>query len=140
MIRNIQEHHTNEEIEIIKLQNEITQWKSELDFVADELQFYHDILGSISKLKESKDHAKTKPLCDQISRLLTVNNQILRSCRTFHPKLEEMNDCEDVQCDHAYISSHLVLRSKIEKHLEEVRNIKISAFSCLKKSVDEFSI
>ena len=135
MIKNIQEHHTNEEIEIIKLQNEITRWKSELEFVTKELQFYHDILGSISGSKKIKRPEKNQMLCDQIQKLLIRNEQILKSCRSFHPKLEEMNDCEDMQCDHAFISTSLRLRTEIEKHLTEIRSIKINAFSRLKDSI-----
>ena len=30
-----------------------------------------------------------------------------------------MNKCEDLQCDHAYISAHFLLHSKIEKHISD---------------------
>ena len=135
MIKNIQEHHTNEEIEIIKLQNEITRWKSELEFVTKELQFYHDILGWISGSKKIRRPKENQMLRDQIQKLLIRNEQILKSCRSFHPKLEEMNDCEDMQCDHAFISTSLRLRTEIEKHLTEIRSLKINVFSCLKDSI-----
>ena len=46
MISNIQEHHSEEEIETIRLQNEVRQWKLELDFVAQEIEFYLDIFNS----------------------------------------------------------------------------------------------
>ena len=39
MISNIQEHHSEEEIETIRLQNEVRQWKLELDFVAQEIEY-----------------------------------------------------------------------------------------------------
>lgn len=136
MIQKIQEHHTNEEIEIIKLQNEIKQWKSELNFVADEIQFYNDILNSISN--KNRNNVETEFLCEQFFNLKEINKTILKSCEIFHPKLEEMNECEDVQCDHVYISSHLSLRSKIEKHISDVRKIKYSAFTYLKNEIEKF--
>ena len=43
---NIQEHHNAEEIEIIRLQNDIKHWKSELEFVSHEIEFYVDIFNS----------------------------------------------------------------------------------------------
>ena len=136
MIQKIQEHHTNEEIEIIKLQNEIKQWKSELNFVADEIQFYNDILNSISN--KNRNNVETEFLCEQFFNLKEINKTILKSCETFHPKLEEMNECEDVQCNHVYISSHLSLSSKIEKHISDVRKIKYKAFTYLKNEIEKF--
>ena len=47
MINEIQEHYNNEEIEIIRLQNEIDQWISELKFVVQEINFFIELLDSI---------------------------------------------------------------------------------------------
>ena len=51
MIKNIQEHHTSEEIEIIRLQHEIKQWKLELNFLTHEIEFYLNIFESFLNKK-----------------------------------------------------------------------------------------
>jgi len=138
MISNIQEHHNKEEIEIIRLENEVKQWKLELDFVAEEIEFYVDIFNSSLIKKTNVNHIDAKYLSNQFYDLKETNKTMLQRCEKFLPKLEEMNECEDIQCDHAYINAHLLLRSKIEKHLMEVRNIKYSAFTYLKNGIEEF--
>lgn len=140
MIKNIQEHHTSEEIEIIRLQHEIKQWKLELNFLTHEIEFYLNIFESFLNKKININQADAKYIHEQFSNLREINGTILQGCETFHPKLEEMNECEDVQCDHVYLTTHLSLRSKIENHLSELRDVKYSAFNYLKNSIEKFSI
>jgi len=135
MIKNIQEHHNAEEIEIIRLQNNIKQWKSELKFVSQEIEFYIDILDFLLIDKKNSDKKEAKYLYEQFCYLKQFNAKILKSCETFHPKLEEMNECEDIQCDHAYLNAHISLQLQIEKHIGDVRNIKIVAFTYLKNKI-----
>jgi len=136
MIKNIQEHHNAEEIEIIRLQNDIKQWKSELEFISHEIEFYVDVLNSSVIKKLSSDVEKAKYLHNTFYVLHEMNEKILNECETFHPKLEEMNECEDIQCDHAYLDKHSFLRSKIERHVNEVRTVKYSAFKYFRSKVE----
>lgn len=138
MIKNIQEHHNAEEIETIRLQNDIKQWRSELEFVSHELEFYIDIFNSSVINRANSEVKKAKYLSNQFYVLYEINEKILKECETFHPKLEEMNECEDIQCDHAYLNEHSLLRLKIERHISEVRNVKYSAFTYLKNGFEEF--
>ena len=133
---NIQEHHNAEEIEIIRLQNDIKHWKSELEFVSHEIEFYVDIFNSSVIEKSRPDVEKAKYLHDKFYVLNEINEKILNECETFHPKLEEMNECEDIQCDHAYINKHSLLRSKMERHVSDVRNVKYSAFKYFRSKVE----
>ncbi|WP_026933719.1 hypothetical protein [Christiangramia echinicola] len=137
MIKNIQEHHNEEEIEIIRLQNEIKQWKSELDFVSQEIEFYIDVFNLFLNKKTNINRVETIYLFNQFSKLRRTNSTILKSCEIFHPKLEEKNECEDVQCDHAYISAHILLRSKIQKHINDIRRLKYTAFTNLKNGIEK---
>lgn len=138
MIKSIQEHHNAEEIETIRLQNDIKQWKSELEFVSHELEFYIDIFNSSVINRAYSEIKKAKYLLNQFYVLSEINEKTLKECETFHPKLEEMNECEDIQCDHAYLNEHSLLRLKIERHISEVRNVKYSAFTFLKNRIEEF--
>jgi len=138
MISNIQEHHSEEEIETIRLQNEVRQWKLELDFVAQEIEFYLDIFNSSLIKRTEVNRVDAEYLFDQFQDLREVNYGILKTCQKFLPRLDEMNECDDIQCDHAFINAHIVLRKKIEKHLNEVRNIKYSAFCFLKDGIEKF--
>ena len=137
MINNIQEHHSDEEIENIRLQNEINLWKSELDFLSLEIDFYLGLFKS-SLIEIIKiNQADVEKLFNQFQRLKNSNKNIKNKCQVFQPKLEEKNECEDVQCDHAYLNMHLSLRTKIEMHLREARNAKHSAFIHLKNGMND---
>jgi len=138
MITNIQEHHSDEEIETIKLQNEIVQWTQELEFNAQENEFYIDIFES-SLIKRTKvNRAEAEYIFSGFLQLRETNSSIIKACTGFLPKLHEMNECDDIQCDRAFLNTQVALRSKIEKHLVEVKNVKFSAFSFLKVGIDKF--
>lgn len=135
-MKNILEHHNAEEIEIIRLQNDIKQWKSALEFISHEIEFYVDIFNSPVIKKAGSDVEKAKYLYNKFYVLNEINGKILNECKTFHPKLEKMTECEDIQCDHAYLKKHSFLQSEIEGHVLEVRNVKYSAFKYFRSKVE----
>ncbi|MFV9485091.1 hypothetical protein ACNI3T_14685 [Christiangramia sp. ASW11-125] len=135
MVNSIQEHHNEEEIEVIRLQNEINQWKSELDFIAQEINFYLEILNSLIVKETKASKTDANHLLNQFKDLKVSSGIIKQACKTFQPKLEEKKECEDIQCDHAFLNEHVLLRLKIENHLNKVRRIKLSAFEYLRNTI-----
>ncbi|PTX43560.1 hypothetical protein C8P64_2088 [Christiangramia gaetbulicola] len=135
MVNSIQEHHNNEEIEVLRLQNEINQWKSELDFIEQEINFYLEILNS-SIVKETKaSNIDPKYLLNQFKDIEISNDKIKKACKRFQPKLEEKKECEDIQCDHAFLNEHVLLRLKIENYLSKVRTTKGLTFEFLRNVI-----
>lgn len=138
MVNNVQEHHNEEEVQVIRLQNEINYWKIELEFISKEIDFYIDLLNSSLIKKTNANHIDANYLSHQFRDLKETNDIHRRKCEIFQPKLNEKTECDEIQCDHAFLNAHLCLRSKIEKHFIEVRNIKYSAFTYLKNGIEEF--
>jgi len=138
MINKIQEHHNDEEIEVIRLQNDIDQWKSELGFLIQEINFYLELLNSkiINDIDANKKEAND--LLNQFLMLKVTSENIENKCELFKPKLEEKNECEDIQCDHAYLNEHLILRYKIDIHMNDVRKVKGSAFKYIRCGIKNF--
>lgn len=138
MITNIQEHHNEEEIQIVRFQNESNYWKTELAFINQEIEFYLDLLNSSLIKKTNSNQIDANYLSRQFKDLKETNDLNRRSCNVFQTKLEGQNECDEIECDQAFIKAHVTLRAKIEKHLSEVRNIKQSAFIYLKDGIDKF--
>ncbi|CAL65701.1 hypothetical protein [Christiangramia forsetii] len=138
MITNIQEHHNEEEIQLVRFQSEVVYWKGELAFISQEIKFYLDLLNSSLILKTNANYIDANYLSNQFFDLQETNDLHLKSCEGFQHQLMGQNECDQIECDHAFITAHLLLRSKIEKHIIEVRDIKQSAFIYLKDGIEKF--
>lgn len=138
MITNIQEHHNEEEIQLVRFQNEVVYWREELAFISQEIIFYLDLLNSSLIQKTNSNHIDASYLSKQFFDLQETNNLHLKNCEVFQHQLMGQNECDQIECDQAFIKAHLVLRSKIEKHIMEVRDIKQSAFTYLKGGIEKF--
>ena len=137
MTANLQVHHSEEEIQIVRFRNESYYWQTELAFLNQEIEFYLDVLNSSSIKKTMSKAVAANHLIHQFNNLKETNEQYQLTCEVFRNRMEGQNECDEVECDHAYIKAHLTLRSKLEKHFSEVRNIKKSAFRFLKGGIKE---
>lgn len=140
MINNIQEHHNEEEIQILNMQSEVVLWRDKLNFLKDEIDFYLDLLGSSLIEKTQSNNIDANYLLKQFEELKETNQFHLDTCKHFQNKLPGMDECDDVQCDNAYLTSYLLFKSKLEKHFYEIWNIKRFAFLYLKKGIEKFLI
>ncbi len=140
MIANIQEHNNEEEIRLVRFQNDASYWKEELAFLAQEIEFYLDLLNSSLIQKTNSNHVDARYLTRQFWDLREANNEHLKRCESFKHQVQGQNECDQIECDHAFIKAHLQLRSRVEKHLGEVRNIKQSAFTYLKDGIEKFLV
>lgn len=137
MITSISEHHNEEEIQLVRFQNEADYWNRELAFIAQEIEFYLDLLKSSLIEKTGSNSTDARYLTNQFNDLLESNRLHQKNCDIFKNRLDGQNECDEIECDHAFINAYLALRSKIEKHLVEVRNIKQSAFTYLKDGIEK---
>ena len=137
MTEHIQGHHSEEEILKIDMQRDVRLYRNKLNFVADEIQFYLDLLGSSLIRKTQSNDVDAGYLLKQFEDLKETNEFHLETCLHFQNRLPEMDECDDVQCDYAYLQSYLLLKNKLEKHFYEVRNIKEAAFNFFKKGIEK---
>lgn len=137
MTEHIQRHHSEEEILKLDMQREVRLYSNKLNFAANEIQFYMDLLESSLITKTQSNNVDAKYLLKQFEALKDTNEFHLETCLHFQNRLPEMEECDDVQCDYAYLQSYLLLKNKLEKHFNEVRNIKESAFNFFKICIDK---
>ena len=138
MTVNLQIHNNEEEIQIERFRNESYYWQTELVFLNQEIKFYLDILNSSAIRKTNSKDVDANNLIYEFNNLKETNEKYQLKCEVFRNRIEGQNECDEVECDHAYIKTHLTLRSQLEKHFGEVRNIKKSAFNYLKGEIEKF--
>ena len=135
MINRIQEHHNDEEIEVFRLQNEVRQWKTELEFINQEISFYLELFNSELLKPIEVNKIDIKSLSNKLLELKKNSKYLKTKCAIFSPKLEDKNECEDIQCDHAYLIEHILLRQEIDKHMNDIRKIKSLSFEYVRSGI-----
>ncbi|MDT0686026.1 hypothetical protein [Autumnicola psychrophila] len=138
IMNNIQEYHNEEEIREIGMTREVSNWRDELEFTDAEIQFYTTLLSSnlIERTRSNSEDAKY--LFQQLQDLKDSNESHLETCIRFQNSLENMKECDDVQCDNQYLKEHLYLKGFFEKHFMEFRRIKESAFRYVQAGIDNY--
>ncbi|MDT0678655.1 hypothetical protein [Autumnicola musiva] len=131
MISNIQEHHSEEEIQKMSMENDSKLWRTQLEFYVSEIEFYLSLLRSSLIEKTKFNTVDANYLLKQFQDLREINEFHLETCIHYQWKLPQVEECDDVQCDHEFLKSHLLLKNKLEKHFDEIRNLKESAFTYL---------
>jgi hypothetical protein len=134
-MNNIQEHHNEEEVQYLSMESDVALWRSKLEFVADEMEFYLILLGSSLIERTQSNTIDANFLLKQFNELKEANKFHLKTCIHFQNKLRGKDECDDIQCENAYLQSHLMFKGKLEKHFLEIRNIKKSAFTYLKNGI-----
>lgn len=138
MMNNIQEHHSEEEIQHLSMESDVALWRNKLEFVADEIDFYLILLGSSLIEKTQSNTTDANFLLKQFNELKETNKFHLKTCIQFQNKLPGKDECDDVQCENAYLQSHLMFKGMLEKHIVEIWDIKKSTFTYLKNGIQKF--
>ncbi|MCM8570848.1 hypothetical protein NE848_15740 [Gramella jeungdoensis] len=140
MTANLQVHHNEEEIQIVQFRNDSYYWQKELAFINEEIEFYLDVLNSSSIKKSMSKAVEAHDLIHQFNNLKETNEKYQLKCEVFRNRLEGQSECDEVECDYAYVKAHFTFRSKIEKHLNNVRKVKQSAFIYLRNRIGKVHI
>lgn len=131
-----QEHHDDEEIQILSIQSESEDWEERLIYISEEIDFFSNILGS--GLKETVSVAINKEDASYLKKQLELINKAnefhLRTFFDYKIKLEGLKECDDVQCENFYLKDHLVFKTTLRKHFKYFRQLKALIFKFLKVS------
>lgn len=138
MINNIQEHHNEEEVQKLNMGNDVLIWRHELEFNEKELQFYITLLDSSLIEKTRSNNIDANYLLKQFIDLKESNRFHKKTCIDFQNRLQGMEECDDVQCDNAYLNSYLSFKNELEKHFKVIRNIKQNAFEYLENGIEQY--
>ena len=131
-----QEHHDDEEIQILSIQSESEDWEERLVIISEEIDFFSNILGS--SLKETVRVAINKEDASYLKKQLELINKAnefhLSTFFDYKNKLEGLKECDDVQCENFYLKDHLVFKTTLRKHFKDFRQLKVLIFKFLKVS------
>ena len=131
-----QEHHNDEEIQILSIQSESEDWEERLVIISEEIDFFSNILGS--GLKETVRVAINKEDASYLKKQLELINKAnefhLSTFFDYKNKLEGLKECDDVQCENFYLKDHLVFKTTLRKHFKYFRQLKALIFKFLKVS------
>ena len=131
-----QEHHNDEEIQILSIQSESEDWEERLVIISEEIDFFSNILGS--GLKETVSVAINKEDASYLKKQLELINKAnefhLSTFFDYKNKLEGLKECDDVQCENFYLKDHLVFKTTLRKHFKYFRQLKALIFKFLKVS------
>ncbi|UBZ07271.1 hypothetical protein LDL76_00830 [Salegentibacter mishustinae] len=136
MMEKFQEHHNDEEIQILSIQSESEDWEERLVIISEEIDFFSNILGS--SLKETVRVAINKEDASYLKKQLELINKAnefhLSTFFDYKNKLEGLKECDDVQCENFYLKDHLVFKTTLRKHFKDFRQLKVLIFKFLKVS------
>lgn len=137
MKNEIREHYREEDIQRMKLHSDIENWNAEIAFMEKEIVFFSTLLPSGSFQKANENQENTTLLLKRLKTTKEHNLNYAAAVLNFNNTLEGLNECEDLQCETYFLNSHEELRSKLEKHGLEFRNLKGAIFSHLEKNIED---
>ena len=111
-------------LESIFIQRDLLNWNEELAIATVEMQFCHNLFDSILKEGNEKNSAKYNNILNKLKFLQKNNTRFQTELISLANHFEGYLECEDIQCDNYYMSSHLDFRDKIEKHFFQYRKLK----------------
>ncbi|APS38920.1 MULTISPECIES: hypothetical protein [Salegentibacter] len=136
MREKFQEHHNDEEIQILSIQTESEDWEEHLIYISEEINFFSNILKSGLKetIKVEINQEDASYLKKQLELINKANEFHLTTFFDYKNKLEGLKECDDVQCENFYLKDHLVFKTTLRKHFKDFRQLKVLIFKFLKVS------
>ncbi len=131
-----QEHHNDEEIQILSIQSESEDWEEHLILISEEINFFKNILESGLKetIKVEINKEDVSYLKKQLELINKANEFHLTTLFDYKKKLEGLKECDDVQCENFYLKDHLAFKTTFHKHYKDFRRLKVLIFKFLKVS------
>ena len=120
----------SQEKKVEELHWEIQQWKSNFQFMDDEMTFIISLLDSYAfqpntpNLFERLQNYKTS-----IERITTVKKEVRNYISTHENNLGGMLECTDTSCDLGYYRKHDKLKAEVTDCLERFKNLKFEIFN-----------
>jgi len=134
MENTIKTHDDEESILVVTLNNELKDWKKELNFIEKELKFLRSLLNSTIAKSPSKNKEDEAYLHHTLKKVLENNQIFYDKTINFSNKTMQIRECEDMHCETYFFNEHFEFHNKLSKHLEKVRDLKLIVFTFLEKN------
>lgn len=120
----IYKHETIDDIQMKFMDKDIELWKEDISIIRIEILFFKRMLySSIFKDLES-DQQKKEDLIKDLEKVKEINESYQDKLIDFINKLDNIKECDDVQCETFYLNNHTKFRNDIESHFSAYRFYK----------------
>jgi FtsZ-binding cell division protein ZapB len=120
----IYKHETVDDIQMKFMDKDIELWKEDISIIRIEILFFKRMLySSIFKELESNQQKKDDLIKD-LKKVKEINESYQDKLIDFMNKLDNIKECDDVQCETFYLNNHTKFRNDIESHFSAYRFYK----------------
>ena len=113
------------------IQTDLELWKEETQIIEKETALFINLLSvKLVELSKSRN-ANFKILFDEIDFFKDSNPELQEKISSYRLKLDVINECEDLQCEKHFITTHKLLKNDVEKHLARYRQLKKNILDAL---------
>lgn len=135
----IYKHETVDDIQMKFMDKDIEFWKEDISIIRIEILFFKRMLySSIFKDLES-DQQKKEDLIKDLEKVKEINESYQDKLIDFINKLDNIKECDDVQCETFYLNNHTKFRNDVESHFSAYRFYKTNVIlffdNCLEDMV-----
>ncbi|MFD2698522.1 hypothetical protein ACFSQ0_11000 [Mesonia sediminis] len=129
----IQEHYSEEEIQILNMNKDLNFWVDELKFMVTEITFFKQLLA--------KDELKfnTSPNYKEVKQILAEN---LETTKKFLEELIDydvvsngIQECDDLSCETYYLNEHQDYKKRVRDHLKLHKDNKQVLFKLIQENL-----
>lgn len=133
MAHEIEKHYDDEDIQRINLDRDIKLWKTEINFLVEELDFYVHFLDA--KLIKQNTTDSLNDLYERVKDLALITKEYSGKIIEFDNEAEGIIECDDLSCEVFFLNAHLRMKDELNAHLAVSRALKTAIFEKLSKSI-----
>lgn len=120
----IQQHHNEEDIQMLFFKQDFIRWNDEVDLINYEISFYNGMFISDFIGKLEADFYSTQTLNANLLDFEIKHRKIIRELKHFNYKSQGIKECEDLECENYFLNDTAGFKTKIEKHFANFRTLK----------------
>ncbi|WP_070786731.1 hypothetical protein [Flavobacterium crassostreae] len=122
----IYQHETIDDIQMKFMDRDIALWKEEVAIIRIEILFFKRMLTASVFKSLHTDLQKKESLIQDLNNVKEINETYYNNLTEFVNKLENIKECDDVQCETFYLNNHTKFRADIEEHFAAYRFYKMN--------------
>lgn len=120
----IYKHETVDDIQMKFMDKDIELWKEDISIIRIEILFFKRMLYSSIFKELDSDQQKKDDLIKDLKKVKEINESYHVKLIDFINKLDNIKECDDVQCETFYLNNHTKFRNDIESHFSAYRFYK----------------
>ena len=119
----ILDHYDDQDIRNIYIKRDVTKWQKHLAAIKEETKFFQRLIEAM-KNGCVLDDSQKRDLISQFEKVGQVNDRYLDNLIDYRNQIDNINECQDMQCEKFFLNSHEELTQNIEAHLDTFRGLK----------------